>query len=736
MLQPGDQIDIWVVDKRLGTGGMGSVYRCHNRTAKRILAAIKVLESAVRTSAEAEARFVREAEILFQLDHPNIVKVRNIRMEANPPYLEMEFVGGTPLEDQLQRGPLPVDRVLDLMEQTANAVTYLHAKGIRHRDIKPANLLVDDEGRLTLVDFGLAMEANASRITQQGMAFGTVSYAPPEWISPDTLDPELWDVYAMGVVAYELLTGKLAFPASGQGSARQQAMQIIVGKQNHAPLDVGEDFPSGLRELIAGATHPDPMQRTNSAKEFWQRLQQLDNEGRKAGVTLAPADIDVQAMARHAGADRPRRPRRPGPEQAPFQDRFGSDGDGYEPTAPPPPERQATSDAPTVPDGRPAPRPTPAGSLESPPARTALYAGLALLVVVIMGLAGIGAGRLVMDGGEAPPAQRPVEVLVLGVPKDTRVRVKLDDGSGARTGIASGAVTKFQGVVVGDVRVGWVIGEDCPLMECPGQQCPVWCASGTSAHSIEEGDGVATLRINVDPPPPVEVAFDTPLESFSTATLGGTPGTSGDGTLSFEKSPGVYELIATAGSCGPDDVGCFERGDCPDGCQSTQRRIQVPVDGLDEPLALGLAAIDAPAPSPTPGPAPTTPTPGSSGGTTGLVTNRQFARFLSERPEFQKSGDRAASQAFYLSGWEAATPPGGKQGSAVTNINGLAAATYCKWAGRSLPKMTDPPARPGTQMEYRVGDGGRFVVLTEDGAPIPANDPKEANSFATFRCTD
>jgi hypothetical protein len=719
VLQPGDQIDIWVVDKRLGTGGMGSVYRCHNRTAKRILAAIKVLESAVRTSPEAEARFVREAEILFQLDHPNIVKVRNIRMEADPPYLEMEFVEGIPLEDQLQQGPMPVDRVIDLMEQTTNAVTYLHAKGIRHRDIKPANLLVNDQGRLKLVDFGLAMEANASRITQQGMAFGTVSYAPPEWIQPDTLDPELWDVYAIGVVAYELLTGKLAFPASGQGSARQQAMQIIVGKQNHPPLDPGDDFPAGLRELIADATQSDPAKRTQSAKAMWQRLQQLDNQGRKAGVTLAPADIDVQAMQKHSGADRPRRPRV-------LQDELVSEGDGYVPTAPPPPTRQAGADAPTVPDGRAGPRTAPMANAAS--GRTAMFVGLALVVVLVMGLAGIGAGRLLADGDDAP-ALRPVEVLVLGVPKETRVRVKLDDGSGSRTGIASGAITKFEAVQTGEVQVGWVIGEDCPLMECPGQQCPVWCASGTSAHAVEPGDGVATLRINVDPPEPVRVAFTTALDAFDTATLGGTAGAVEDGALVFETYPGVYELVVTLGDCPPEVVGCLERSDCPAGCQSTRRDVQVPVGGRATPTELGLAAVKV-APAPTDRPRP------AGDGTTGLVTNRQFARFLQDRPEFQKTGDRAASQAFYLSGWDGATPPPGKQGEAVTNINGLAAATYCKWARRSLPKTTDAPTQPRTQMEYRVGDGGRFVVLTEDGSPIPANDPKEANSFATFRCTD
>ena len=105
MLQQGDEIDIWVVEHPLGQGGMGSVYRCHNRSAKRILAAIKTLDPRLNRVASAKARFVREAEILFALEHPNIVKVRNVRMDAELPYIEMEFVSGHSLEAQIRQGP-------------------------------------------------------------------------------------------------------------------------------------------------------------------------------------------------------------------------------------------------------------------------------------------------------------------------------------------------------------------------------------------------------------------------------------------------------------------------------------------------------------------------------------------------------------------------------------------------------------------------------------------------------
>ena len=110
VLNPGDEIDIWVVERALGQGGMGSVYRCHNREARRILAAIKVLDPSVSRVPSAKARFVREAEILFRLDHPGIVKVRNVRMEIDTPYLEMEFVDGVGLNERIGDGPTPVDQ--------------------------------------------------------------------------------------------------------------------------------------------------------------------------------------------------------------------------------------------------------------------------------------------------------------------------------------------------------------------------------------------------------------------------------------------------------------------------------------------------------------------------------------------------------------------------------------------------------------------------------------------------
>ncbi|MCB9743364.1 MAG: serine/threonine protein kinase [Alphaproteobacteria bacterium] len=278
MLQTGDHIDIWVIECALGQGGMGSVYRCHNRSAKRILAAIKVLDPNLSRVSTAKARFIREAEILFALDHPNIVKVRNVRMDREMPYLEMEFIDGESIESIIRKGPLPARDALPILVQAADAMAYMHGLGIRHRDIKPSNLLLQGGRHLKLVDFGIATEQGGQSITESGQAFGSVSYAPPEWIDPRRLDPVKWDIYSLGVVLFELLTGRLAFPVEREGTSRQQALQVMIAKQDHPVLDPGPSFPDRLRKLVGRMAHPDAAQRLDSAAELKRQLEELRDE--------------------------------------------------------------------------------------------------------------------------------------------------------------------------------------------------------------------------------------------------------------------------------------------------------------------------------------------------------------------------------------------------------------------------------------------------------------------------
>ena len=286
---PNDAIDIWIVERALGQGGMGSVYCCHNRDAKRILAAIKVLDYGLKRSAKARARFVREAEILFSLDHPNIVKVRNVRLDADPPYLEMEFVEGKSLERRIMEGPVDARSVHLWLTQLASALAYLHGRGIRHRDLKPSNILVGKDGHAVLVDFGIATEADGSTLSESGQAMGSVAYVPPEWVDAGALDPVKWDLYALGVCAYEALTGDIAFGVPSGGMSTQRFYQVLTAKQGHPPLDPGANVPFALRELVRDLTRSEPDERVGTAALAVERLAAVDLSDVRADHVFADA---------------------------------------------------------------------------------------------------------------------------------------------------------------------------------------------------------------------------------------------------------------------------------------------------------------------------------------------------------------------------------------------------------------------------------------------------------------
>lgn len=333
MLEIGERIDIWVVERALGQGGMGSVYRCHNREARRILAAVKVLDGELKRNQKARQRFIREAEILYAIDHPNIVKVRNIRIDADPPYLEMEFVEGDSLEGLIANGPVPVPLVVRMLRQLSDALDYLHQRGIRHRDIKPSNVLVRPNGDVVLVDFGIAAEVDSATLTDRGgQAFGSASYVPPEWAVPGELDAVRWDIYAMGVSLYEALTGSTAFRVPSEGVANLRFLQVLSAKQNHAPLDPGPDVPVALRRLIDDMTNSDWRQRIGTATELRARVEALDLETIdkewRLGPRVAPAE-PMRPVGRTIVAPGPTSPPPRASETMPPERVAGADAGGF-----------------------------------------------------------------------------------------------------------------------------------------------------------------------------------------------------------------------------------------------------------------------------------------------------------------------------------------------------------------------------------------------------------------------
>ena len=677
---------------------MGSVYRCHNRNAPRILAAVKVLELPTNRHPDTTARFVREAEILFSLDHPNIVKVRNIRTEHDPPYLEMEFVEGESLEDALEKGPITGEKGLDVIRQCAKALHYLHHQGVRHRDIKPANFLLRKDGRVKLVDFGLALEQDVSRITQAGMAFGTVSYAPPEWANPETLDPVKWDMYALGIVMYEVLTGDVAFPVSGQGSARQQAMQVILSKQGHEPLDPGEAHPAAVRALIGDLTRSDPDERLADAGEVLRRL----------GVELRRNDFETTSEEDH-------------------------------------PSVVTTMPTPGIPAPR---RSVPETWAAEPDGASNASGGrsvwiLAFLVLLVLG--GGAAAALALAGGFAwyasSPTTRGVEVVLTGITGEMPHQVSLDGRvPDSRTGLQH----RFDDAPFGDHEIAWVVGAGCELDRCLEADCPPTCGHGVTSITLSGGDGRFVEVIDVASKPRAVRLPLPPLpdDVEAAVTVAGQPTTAvANGVKTAPLRPGKHAVVVSLGTC-PDGQGVCD-DDCPDACLVASTEVLVPWSGAPEAPTWTVDLVarwaqhttpEPPEPTPKPTPVPT-PKPVKTAGAAGsLVTQGELAGWLEGAGQTYQPGGLRDYGNGHLAGWTGATPPA--PAKAVVGIAFPAARAYCADKGLRVPTEADGVVATAT-MEWRDDGAGKAIILMKGEATgIPAG--RGTSSYvasASFRCS-
>ena len=294
MLNTGDRVGDWVVEDRLGEGGMGAVYRVHSMMSDRVVAALKVLKPTA--DAEARVRFIREAEALSTLGHPAIVRVMAVGEDPGlgVPYLAMELAHGQTLKERLQRGPLPIAEALSAFAPLASALEHAHAAGIYHRDVKPANIILTPGGGVKLVDFGIAMAQSWEALTASGHV-GTFSYLPPEIFRGEKSDPRALDVYAFGQCLHETLTGQRPFAVASGLTPAAVAAAVGARKLQHAKLDVGPAFPQALREEIWRATDPDPHVRTTmrSIREVLEPMRNLVVGASPHARTLDDAEGDA-----------------------------------------------------------------------------------------------------------------------------------------------------------------------------------------------------------------------------------------------------------------------------------------------------------------------------------------------------------------------------------------------------------------------------------------------------------
>ena len=272
-LRPGTRLGSYEILAAIGEGGMGEVYRATDTSLKRQVA-IKVLPASVAADAGRLARFQREAEVLAQLNHPNIAAIYGLEQSGATPALVMELVDGPTLADRLTQGAIPVDEALPMARQIADALTAAHAQGIVHRDLKPANIKVRRDGTVKVLDFGLAkvMEpaesgqeaATVTRqaMTQAGMIVGTAAYMSPEQAEGKAVDPRS-DIFSFGAVLYEMVTRRRAFG----GDSIAQVVSSVLRDEPPAP-----GGPAAVAEAIRRCLQKRPEDRFASMADVHAAL--------------------------------------------------------------------------------------------------------------------------------------------------------------------------------------------------------------------------------------------------------------------------------------------------------------------------------------------------------------------------------------------------------------------------------------------------------------------------------
>lgn len=274
---------------QIGGGGMSHVYLAHDVILNRDVA-IKILRYDFSNEDELQKRFQREALSATSLLHPNIVAVYDVGEDGDMHYIVMEYIEGKTLKKYIQEfAPLSPARTLQIMKQLTSAIAHAHENGIIHRDIKPQNVLMNDDGSVKVTDFGIATTLNATGLTQTNSVMGTVHYLSPEQ-ARGGIATKRSDIYSLGIVMYELLTGELPFSGESAVSIALKHLQ----SETPSVREFDATIPQSVENIVLKATAKDPMHRYNSAEEMMSDLATALAPNRMNEPKYAP-DIDEEA---------------------------------------------------------------------------------------------------------------------------------------------------------------------------------------------------------------------------------------------------------------------------------------------------------------------------------------------------------------------------------------------------------------------------------------------------------
>jgi tRNA A-37 threonylcarbamoyl transferase component Bud32 len=347
----------------LGHGGMSIVYRAKHSVLGRT-AALKLLSPQLSEDEAFKTRFERESRVAASLDHPNIIPIFEASEFDGVYFIAMRYVNGSDLKTRLREGPLPPSTTISIIDQTANGLAAAHAQGLVHRDVKPANILIDpgagrdESDHVYLSDFGVAKQTAAPGLTKMGMFVGTANYASPEQIEGRQLDARA-DVYSLGCVVYECLTGSTAFDKDSE------VAQMYAHLLEPPPVvtDRRPDLPPGVNDVVLKAMAKSPDDRYGAAKELAAAL--------RAALAGVPDDAVVPAGSETMLATAP-----PTAATAEVAEHGGGSDE-----LPQPPAREGETGRPRVTGSR----------------RALLIGALALLGAAVVG---VGFGFLLFGGGD------------------------------------------------------------------------------------------------------------------------------------------------------------------------------------------------------------------------------------------------------------------------------------------------------------------------------------------------